>query len=228
MDHAEAHELGVLEPGNQPQHARLLAPLHLRLEADQAEVIAGEVVLPQLHDGVGLAAGARIGRGRPASSARTAACPRRDAPSPRSAGSLRRTSRCRSRAARAFSAAIERLVERAGTRRGERAVQVVPFAVVHAARRTGRLGGLRRLPAGRRGRVPRRLRPQREARNTFDRSIDLGQDDRADGVVEIEVLGADERGDVGGQRVGRQRPVAMITGPSRPRGTRGDLLADDA
>ena len=62
MDHAEAHELGVLEPGNQPQHARLLAPLHLRLEADQAEVVAGEVVLPQLHDRVRLASGARIGQ----------------------------------------------------------------------------------------------------------------------------------------------------------------------
>ena len=61
MDHAEAHELGLLEPGNQLQHARLLAPLHLRLESHQAEVIAGEVVLPELHDRVGLAAGARIG-----------------------------------------------------------------------------------------------------------------------------------------------------------------------
>ena len=60
MDHAEPHELGVLEPGNQPQHARLLAPLHLRLEPDEAEVVAGEVVLPQLHDRVRLAPGARI------------------------------------------------------------------------------------------------------------------------------------------------------------------------
>ena len=54
MDHAEPDEFGLLEPGNQPQHARLLAPFQLRLEADQAEVIAGEVVLPELHDGVGL------------------------------------------------------------------------------------------------------------------------------------------------------------------------------
>ena len=77
MDHAEADELRLLEPGNQPQHARLLAPFHLRLEPDQAEVIAGEVVLPQLHDRVGLAAGARIRQARPASSARTAACRRR-------------------------------------------------------------------------------------------------------------------------------------------------------
>ena len=60
MHHAEADELGVLEAGNHRQHARLLAPLQLRLEADQAEVVAGEVVLPQLHDGVRRAAGARI------------------------------------------------------------------------------------------------------------------------------------------------------------------------
>ena len=47
-------------PGNQPQHARLLAPFQLRLKADEAVVIAGEVVLPQLHGGVRRAAGARI------------------------------------------------------------------------------------------------------------------------------------------------------------------------
>ena len=62
VHHAEADELGLLEPGNQPQHARLIAPLDLRLEADEAEVIAGEVVLAQLHDGVRLAPGARIDR----------------------------------------------------------------------------------------------------------------------------------------------------------------------
>ena len=62
MDHPEADELGVLEPGDEPQDARLLAPLHLGLEADEAEVIAGEVVLPQLHARVRLAPGARIGQ----------------------------------------------------------------------------------------------------------------------------------------------------------------------
>ena len=49
MHHAEAHELGVLEARDHPQHARLIAPLDLRLEPDQAVVIAGERVLPQLH-----------------------------------------------------------------------------------------------------------------------------------------------------------------------------------
>ena len=61
MDHAEAHELGVLETRDQLQHARLLAPFHLRLEPDQAEVIAGQRVLPELHDRIGFAAGARVG-----------------------------------------------------------------------------------------------------------------------------------------------------------------------
>ena len=60
MHHPEAHELGVLEAGDHPQHARLLAPLQLRLEPDQAEVIAGQVVLAQLHDRVRRAPGARI------------------------------------------------------------------------------------------------------------------------------------------------------------------------
>src|SRR5437016_9607140 len=60
MHHPETHELGVLEAGNQPQHARLIAPLDLRLEADEAEMIAGEIVLTQLHAGVRLAAGARV------------------------------------------------------------------------------------------------------------------------------------------------------------------------
>ena len=60
MHHAEPDELGVLEPGNQPQHALLLAPLQLRLEAHQAVVIAGQVVLPQLHGCVRRAARARI------------------------------------------------------------------------------------------------------------------------------------------------------------------------
>ena len=99
MNHAETHELGVLEPGNQLEYARLLAPFHLRLKPDQAEMIAGQRVLPQLDDRVGLAAGARIRQARRASSARTAACPRRARPSPRSAGTPRRTSHRRTRAA---------------------------------------------------------------------------------------------------------------------------------
>ena len=62
MDDPEARELGLLEAGNQTQHARLLAPFELGLKAHEAEVIAGEVVLTQLHDGVRHRAGARIVR----------------------------------------------------------------------------------------------------------------------------------------------------------------------
>ena len=60
VHHPEAHELGLLEARDQPKHARLVAPFDLRLEADEAVVIAGEIVLPQLDDGVRLASGARI------------------------------------------------------------------------------------------------------------------------------------------------------------------------
>ena len=61
MDHPEAHELGRFKAGNHPQHARLFAPLQLRLKPDEAVVIAGESVLPQLDDGIGPAARPRIG-----------------------------------------------------------------------------------------------------------------------------------------------------------------------
>ena len=60
MHHAEADELGALEAGNEPQHARLLAPFDLRLKSHEAEVIAREVVLAQLHGRVRLASRARI------------------------------------------------------------------------------------------------------------------------------------------------------------------------
>src|SRR4030095_7822852 len=57
---AEAHELRLLESRNQLQHSRLLAPLQLRLKANQAEVIAGQVVLAQLHRRIGRASGSRV------------------------------------------------------------------------------------------------------------------------------------------------------------------------
>ncbi len=60
VDLAEAQELGVLQPGNQPQHARLIAPLHVVLEPDQVVGIVAQVLLPQLDHRVGLFAGARI------------------------------------------------------------------------------------------------------------------------------------------------------------------------
>ena len=50
----------MFQSGNQTEHALLLAPLQLRLEADQAVVIAGDVVLAQLHHRVRLPSRVRI------------------------------------------------------------------------------------------------------------------------------------------------------------------------
>src|SRR6185503_19138457 len=60
MHHAEPDELGLFESRNQPQHARLLAPFDLGLKADEAEMIACEVVLPELHGGVRFATAPRV------------------------------------------------------------------------------------------------------------------------------------------------------------------------
>src|SRR4026208_1229877 len=46
VHHPVAHELRLLEARNQPQHARLVAPFDLRLEPDQAEMIAPAGVPP--------------------------------------------------------------------------------------------------------------------------------------------------------------------------------------
>ena len=97
VDQAEAHEFRLLQPGNEAQHARLLAPFELRLEPDEAVVIARQVVLAQLNGRVRRPARPRIGEAdrlhRPESQRVLA----RGAPSLRSAGSPRRTSPCRSR-----------------------------------------------------------------------------------------------------------------------------------
>jgi hypothetical protein len=60
VNHAEPHELGRRQPRDEPQNPGLLPPLHLRLKAHEAEVVARKRVLSQLHDRVGLAAGPRI------------------------------------------------------------------------------------------------------------------------------------------------------------------------
>src|SRR5207248_716470 len=60
MHHAEADELSLLEPGNQTEDTCLIAPFDLRLESDEAEMVAREVVLTQLHGGVWLATRAWI------------------------------------------------------------------------------------------------------------------------------------------------------------------------
>ena len=60
MHHAEADEFGALEAWNQPEHALLLTPFDLRLESDEAEMIARQIVLAELHRRVRLATDARI------------------------------------------------------------------------------------------------------------------------------------------------------------------------
>ena len=181
MDLAEAQELGVLEPGNQAQNARLLAEPQLILKADQVEAVGAQILLAQLHDGPGPAAGARIGRGPSASSARSAACRGRGARSLRSAGRPRSTACRPRRCGRTTLSRCEQLVDEALVLLSiERAVQVI-------------VGAVDRLAVAR--------RPER------DRSVDrIGIHDRADAVVEEQAVGAGEARDLGGQRIAGQRP----------------------
>ena len=55
-----AEKAGVLEAGNEAQHAGLLAEFQVVLEADQVVGVGAQVFLPQLDDGVGHLSGARI------------------------------------------------------------------------------------------------------------------------------------------------------------------------
>jgi hypothetical protein len=164
VNHPEPDELGVLQARDQPQHARLFAPLHLRLEADQAVVVAGEIVLAQLHDGVGLATGARVARPTGFIG------PNRSVSTPRAAitsiGRHPRRTGIVELVQRGLLRRHQRLVEPRVLVAREGAVQVVPFAVVHAAADLARECGRSARRAS-----PRRLRPQRDARKTFERSI---------------------------------------------------------
>ena len=56
---AEPREFRRFEPGNHAEDPRLLAVFQLGLEADDVEERAERVVLPQLHDRVGLRLSAR-------------------------------------------------------------------------------------------------------------------------------------------------------------------------
>ena len=60
VDLAVAQEAGVLEAGDQAEHARLLADLEMILEADEIVGVGSQVLLTELHDGVGHLAGARV------------------------------------------------------------------------------------------------------------------------------------------------------------------------
>ncbi len=201
-------------PGNETQHARLIAPFDLGLEPDEAVVIAGQIVLPQLHGGVGLAARSADRRDRPASSARSAACRRRGAPSPRSAGSPRRTAPCRNRGpsptprarARRRTARIRRAsAGSSGSRRGRRRLRTAG----DLPRRSGDPLGFTAsagAPVRPQTAIPARLA---EHPGTIDC---LGQDNRADRVVEVQVVAADKSRDVGREASEVSGPVATITG----------------
>src|SRR5436309_12104076 len=60
MHGAESREGAVLQPGDHLNDALLLGDLHLRLEADDVEVLVREVFFAQLHDGVRTLAGHRM------------------------------------------------------------------------------------------------------------------------------------------------------------------------
>ena len=89
VDAAEPRELGIFEAGDGAEDADLLAMLQLGLEADHVPQGAERIVLAQLDDGIGPAAGARIVEADAASSGRSARSRARARPSPRSACSLR-------------------------------------------------------------------------------------------------------------------------------------------
>ena len=62
MQTAKPGELGLPEAGDGAEDAHLLAVLQLGLKSDHVPQRAKRIVLPQLHDGMGLHAGAvRIG-----------------------------------------------------------------------------------------------------------------------------------------------------------------------
>src|SRR5256712_635076 len=236
VHHSETDKLRLLESRDEPQDARLIAPLDLRLEADEAEVIAGQVVLPELHGRVRLAARSRIGetdRFHRSEPQRVAAAMRHhlDRQAPFEKPLLVEVVH-----GRRFGR-DERVVETIVLFARQRAVQVVAFAIVDAAR------GLVRLPAPRfadgkadaTGVGGVRLEPDRAnaaipPRRAEDfRPIDrLREDNRADRVVEIQMVAADQLRDVRGQRVRRQRSGGnddrrAVTGLWN----RGHLLADD-
>ena len=217
-------------PGNQPQHARLIAPLDLRLEPDEAEVIAGQVVLPQLHGGV---------RPRPVrGSVRPTGFigPKRSVSGPRCAI----TSIGRQPSKKSLLVEVvdrrrfrvdERVVERARTRpssAGSSDSRPAPSSTPHACGASGTAAPPAsvaecRPKACRHGRRPWRPCPIATLPKHL-RAIDrVGEHDRADRVVEIKVLRARRtRDDVRRQRVGCQRTgrddhrVALVRLGNRP------------
>ena len=156
MDHAKSYELGVLETGDETQHPLLLAPLDLRLEADQAEVIAGERVLPQLHRRVRLAAGARIDEADRLHRSEAQRVPT----------AMRHHFNGQAALEEAF---LIEVVHRRRLSRDECAVKRVVLVLRH---RTVQVVAFVRLLERVAGRGAPHVPPHRDARNTFDMSID--------------------------------------------------------
>ena len=205
MHHAEADELGLFKSGDEPKHTRLLAPFDLRLESDQAEMIGRQIVLSKLHDRVRRPTGPRIdeaNRFHRAETQRVHAAMRHDldrqAP-------FEELFLVEIMDGRGFGVG-ERVVEALVLLARQRTIQVVALAVVDAA---GWPEFAARLPALQ---LAHRLRDRPEAAIPARlpehlRAIDgVGQDDRADRIVEVQVIAANEPHDVGGQRLRRQRP----------------------
>ena len=208
MDHAVAHELGLLQTGNHAQHACLLTPLQLRLEPHEAPVVARQVVLPQLHHGVRLPARARIHQShrlhRPE--------PQRVAPAMRhhlNGKAALEKRRLVEVVDRRRLGAHQRIVEPVVLVLGERAVEIVPLPVVDTASGDGQTIVFAPLRLRAFAIVAPDLRPQTPIPPTLPEHLvpvdRLGEHDRADGVVEREVLGADHVHDIRRQRIRGER-----------------------
>ena len=199
MHHAETDELRVFETWNQRQDPGLFAPLQLRLESDQAEVIARQIILPQLHHGVRRPACTWIDKAHRLHGSE----PQRLAPSMRHHLDRQTPFKERGR--------VE-VVHGGGFRTGQRvveapvligrhwAVQVVTLPVIDAAGRACRVRcrWCRRVRASQTPAPPRCPEHLRHVER-------LGQDDRADRVIEGQMLVADECGYLSRQGIRRQR-----------------------
>ena len=169
-------------------------------------MLAGQIVLTQLHRRVGISPRPRIGEShrlhRPEPQ-RVAAAVRHHLDRKAALEELLLLEILHRRRLRVN----QRVIEARVFLRVHRAIQIISLPIVHPARRRAwhRLvldGSIRR---GRREPIGSMSIPPRCAKHL--RAIDrLGQHDRADRVVEIEVIAADEARDVARQRVGRERP----------------------
>src|SRR6185503_18510876 len=176
---------GALEAGDGAQDALLVAPLEAALEADEVEVGAGEVLLLQLHHRVRPAA---VGRGKPHRLHRSVA-QRVDA-APRHL--LDRQAALEEEGAlevmqRQHFGCDEGGDERLVLVARERRVEVVLAAALAVARGPEELREVERL----------------------------GVDDGRDGVVEVEVLGAEQRLQRGGERWRSERAGGDHRGSGR-------------